>query len=253
MMRQGELRVFSDAARLYRAAAGEFVARAQAAVRAQGRFRVALSGGSTPRGLFSLLAADAALRDAVPWPQLEVFWGDERHVPPEHVDSNYRMAAETLLCKVPVAAGNVHRIASENPDAEEAALEYEQTLREVFQAPAPLIPRFDLILLGLGIDAHTASLFPNSPALSETRRLVVANWVAALGANRITLTATAINHAACVIFLVSGHDKAAPLDAVLNGPRDPLKIPAQAIRPLNGTLLWLADTAANPALKSRVD
>jgi 6-phosphogluconolactonase len=246
---EGELNVFPDADELYRAAAGQFVQRARAAVTAHSRFTVALSGGSTPKSLYTLLGTDAALRDAVPWAEVHVFWGDERHVPPEHQDSNYRMAAETLLSKVPVAPGNVHRISGENPDAAQAALDYELTLRKVFQIPAPLIPRFDLILLGLGSDAHTASLFPHSPALNDRQRLVVANWVAGTGTSRITLTATAINHAACVIFLVSGGDKADPLNAVLNGPYDPAALPAQAIHPLNGTLLWLADAAASRSLQ----
>ena len=248
-MSGGELRIFPDSAELYRAAAAEFVQHARAAVRARGSFTVALSGGATPKRLYGLLATDAALRDAVPWSEMHVFWGDERHVPPEHQDSNYRMACETLLSKVPVAVGKVHRIHGENPDAAESALDYELTLREVFKVPAPRMPRFDLILLGLGSDAHTASLFPHSPALNDSERLVVANWVAGLETSRITLTASAINHAACVIFLVSGADKAGPLNAVLNGPYDPLALPAQAIHPLNGTLLWLADAEASRAVQ----
>ena len=157
------------------AAAEEFVNQATGTVRANGRFTVALSGGSTPRSLFSLLAT--TFRDQLPWDKMFFFWGDERHVPPDHPESNYRMAYEALLSKVPVPAENVFRVPAEIPDANQAAADYEQTLRKFFQLSPGAFPRFDLILLGMGPDGHTASLFPGTSALQEKSRLVVANWV----------------------------------------------------------------------------
>jgi 6-phosphogluconolactonase len=244
-----EVRIVPDAEALYRAAARVFVRSVHQAVQASDRFTVALSGGSTPKGLYSLLATDPASRAAVPWDKVHFFWGDERHVPPAHADNNYRMARETLLSKIPVASSQVHRIAGENPDAAQAACQYEQTLREMVQLSAAQVPRFDLVLLGLGADAHTASLFPGTRALHEQRRFVVSNWIGKLDTDRITLTAPVLNNAACVIFLVSGEDKATPLNAVINGRYEPEQLPAQLIRPLNGTLQWIVDQAAGRLLQ----
>jgi 6-phosphogluconolactonase len=239
-----EIRILADSADLLRAAADEFARRAKRVVRAQGRFAVALSGGTTPRGLYAHLASDQKLQGEVPWEKVHFFWGDERHVPPDHADSNYRMAYETLLVKVPVLSANIHRIPSEYPDADPAAWQYERTLRSFFRLSAGRLPRFDLVLLGLGADGHTASLFPGTHALHEQHRLVVANWVDRLGANRITLTAPVFNNASCVIFLVSGADKAPPLRAVVAGRQEADALPAQLIRPIAGELVWLVDRAA---------
>lgn len=242
-----KIRFVADTASLHRAAAEEFVRRAKHAVQAQGRFTVALSGGATPRGLYALLASDQTHRGEVPWEKVHFFWGDERHVPPDHPDSNSRMAHEALLGKVPIPSENIHRIPTENPNADEVARQYEETMRAFFRLPAGELPRFDLVLLGLGADGHTASLFPGTRALHENHRLVVANWVARLGANRITVTAPVFNNASCVIFLVSGEDKALPLKGVVDGQtRD--QLPAALIRPTHGELVWLIDRATGRLL-----
>lgn len=243
-----EVRVLPDTAALYRAGAEAFAAAAAEAMAARGRFAVALSGGSTPKGLFALLAGDAALRATVPWERLHIFWGDERPVGPDHADSNYRMAREALLAHVPIPAAQIHRIRGEAPDPAQAAAEYEATLREalgtVADGSADAPPVFDLVLLGMGPDGHTASLFPGTTALAETRRLVVSNWVGKLDSERITLTAPALNAARHVLFLVGGDDKAPALKSVLEGPFEPQQLPAQLIHPEAGTLTWLVDAAA---------
>jgi 6-phosphogluconolactonase len=244
-----EVRVLADVEELMRAAADEVARRADEAVREHGRFAWALSGGSTPRDLYRLLASPPH-RDRMPWSAIHVFWGDERHVPPDHPDSNYRMAHEALLSKVPIPPAQVHRIKGEHPDARQAAEDYEQTLRACFQVSAGQRPRFDLILLGLGPEGHTASLFPGTQALHETRRLVVSSWVGKLFTERITLTPPVLNNAAGVIFLVSGEEKALALKAVLEGPDEPEQLPAQLIRPAHGRLLWLVDRAAASLLQT---
>jgi 6-phosphogluconolactonase len=240
----GERRIVDSSDALSQAAASEFFRCATDAVGARGRFTVALSGGSTPRGLFKLLATDPAWRDQLPWDRMQFFWGDERHVPPEHADSNFRMANEVMLSVVPAPAANIHRIHGEAANAADAASEYEAELRETFDLPEGQVPRFDLILLGLGPEGHTASLFPGTRALAETHRLVVSNWVGKLFADRITLTAPVLNNAACVMFIVSGEDKATALKAVLEGPYEPDQLPAQLVNPTNGRLVWLLDRAA---------
>jgi len=242
------LRVLADLEEVARAAAEEVVRLAGAAVRAHGRFTLALSGGSTPRALFRLLSTSP---DRIDWSAVHVFWGDERHVPPDHAESNYRMARETLLDRVPIPAPNVHRIHGEDPDAAHAAALYEDELAAAFALAPRQLPRFDLVLLGLGPEGHTASLFPGSAALHERERLVVAPFVSKLAAHRITLTPPVLNHAAAVIFLVCGADKAAALAAVLagerEGERDVDLYPAQIVRPEHGALLWLVDRAARGA------
>jgi 6-phosphogluconolactonase len=239
-----KIQIVTDAEALYRAAATEFMHRARGAVEAKGSFTVVLSGGSTPRGFYSLLADDATFLNQVPWDRIHFFWGDERPVPPDHIESNYRMTHEVMLSKVPVPPTHVHRIKGENPDARKAAEEYEQVLRNFFQLSTEQLPRFDLVFLGLGSDAHTASLFPCTKALREQKRLVVSNWVGKLCTERVTLTVPVLNHAACVIFLVSGDEKALPLKAVLEGRYEPQQLPAQLIRPDHGELRWLVDQAA---------
>jgi 6-phosphogluconolactonase len=233
-----EIRVLKDADELFEAAAAEFAAHASEAVRSRGRFTVALSGGSTPKRLYSLLAT----KPAIPWDKIGFFWGDERHVPPDHADSNYRMANEALLSKVSVRPENIFRIHAEEKNAEAAARQYEQTLQEFFRLLPGQFPGFDLILLGLGPDGHCASLFPDTSALNERRRLVVANWVEKFKTHRITLTFPVLNQASCVTFLASGPDKAAILHQVLEDSR--ANLPSQQVRPINGRLLWLVDSAA---------
>ncbi len=172
-----EITVAADRQEVCRIAAAELLAQAKQAVLAHGRCAIALSGGSTPKDLYTLLANDPKLREGIPWSKTHFFWGDERHVPPDHQESNYRMANEAMLSKVPVPQANVHRIKSENPDAAIAADDYERALRSFFQIRAGEFPRFDIVLLGLGPEAHTASLFPGTKALHEQQRLVVSNWV----------------------------------------------------------------------------
>lgn len=229
---------------LARAAAEEVTRAAEAAVREHGRFTIALSGGGTPKPLHRLLAdPDEPFRARLPWERIHFFWGDERHVPPDHADSNYRMARETLLDDAPVPAGNVHRMRAEEPAAAAAAA-YERELRDFFAPPPGELPRFDLLLMGLGPDGHTASIFPGTPVIHETERWVAAPWVEAHHTFRITLTPPVLNAAARVLFLVSGAEKAAAVRDTLEGPRDVDRHPAQVIAPARGTVLWLLDRAA---------
>ncbi len=243
-----QLRIFQDAAAVCRAAAEEFVRAASEAIEARGRFAASLSGGSTPRGLYALLADDGeSFRRRVDWSRVHFFWGDERCVPSDHPESNYRMARESMLEKLSPPRENIHRIPTELVDPEKIAGSYETDLRRFFKPAAGEPPRFDLILLGMGPDGHTASLFPRTEALEDRGRLVAANWVEKLRAHRVTLTLPVINNAHRVLFLVAGGDKAKALDAVLRGPRRPEELPAQAVRPVNGEMRWFADRAASPA------
>jgi 6-phosphogluconolactonase len=235
-----EVRVFPNAAELAGAAADEISFCIRRTLRDGDRFTWALSGGSTPRDLYRLLASDP-YRDRLPWHAVHFFWSDERHVPPDHSESNYRMAREAMLDAVPVPPGNLHRIATEEPDAQRAAVRYEVELRSFFASASGEWPRFDLVLLGLGKDGHTASLFPGSAAVREHERLVVAPWVEELDAYRITLTLPVLSHARRVLFLASGGEKAEALRAVIEGERDPDLYPAQAVE---GNRLWLVDRAA---------
>ncbi|MGA2457539.1 MAG: 6-phosphogluconolactonase [Terriglobales bacterium] len=234
------IEVLATAADLFHAAAEEFVRTARAAIGAKGRFTVALSGGSTPKGLYSLLAANYA---DFAWNRVFLFFGDERHVPPTDPDSNYRMVHESLLTRIAIPAENVFRAPAENPDAAAAASDYEAQLRRFFEIRSGEFPRFDLILLGLGPDGHTASLFPDSAALDEQSRLVVANWVAKLNAYRITFTFPVLNRAAEVVFMAIGADKADMLHKVLEGKNIP-PLPSQRVQPSDGNLLWMLDEAA---------
>ncbi|HSG81591.1 MAG TPA: 6-phosphogluconolactonase [Gemmatimonadota bacterium] len=245
MPAEPRVRVFQDPDAVARAAANEFARLAAARAEAAGTFNVALSGGSTPRRLFTLLAGEP-YAGQVPWTHVQFFWGDERTVPPGHPDSNYGMAREALLSRVPSPAANVHRIQGEL-DPDEAARAYESEIRHCFQLGAEQLPRFDLALLGMGADGHTASLFPGSPALREQRRLVVAPWVEKLETRRVTLTCPVFNNAAFILFLVTGADKAETLRAVLEGPGD--RYPAQLIRPAQGELYWYIDSAAGRLLE----
>jgi 6-phosphogluconolactonase len=245
-----DMKIVANADELARAAAEQFLLVAHEAVQERGIFTVVLSGGSTPRNLYSILAGDARFRDGIQWDRVHFFWGDERHVPPADPESNYRMANEAMLSKVPVPPANVHRIESETSVAGLAAYEYEQKLSEFFRLSEGQFPRFDLAFLGLGADGHTASLFPGTKALNEQHRLVVSNWVGKFYTDRITMTAPVFNHAAYVVFLVGGEDKAAPLKAVLEGNYEPLQLPAQLISPRDGRLLWIVDSSAARLLKN---
>ena len=229
-----------SAAALAEAAAARFVAAAGDAIDSHGQFVVALSGGSTPRDTYLLLGTEA-LVSRVMWSRVQVLWGDERCVPPDHIESNYRMARETLLERVPIPAANVHRVHGED-DPATAAEVYEATLRALLRTPAGA--RIDLVLLGLGEDGHTASLFPGSAAVHEQTRWAMVTQAAAPSMWRITLTPPVINAAAEVLFLVSGGAKAGILRRVLEGTRRPQDLPAQAIAPSNGRVRWCVDAAA---------
>jgi len=243
-------RVVPEPGDVDREGAAVFARLVPAAARRRGFCGVALAGGSTPRGLYGRLAAGGGAAGAppVPWDRVHLFWGDERHVPPEHPESNYRMALDSLLSKVPVPPANIHRIRAEEPDARRAAVEYEQELRAFFRLESDQTPRFDLVLLGMGEDGHTASLFPGSEALRDTSHLVAAPRVETLSSCRITLTPRVFNNAACVMFLVTGSGKARTLRDVLEGEYEPDRLPAQIIRPLQGDLLWIVDRAAGSLL-----
>jgi 6-phosphogluconolactonase len=235
--------VLPDRPRLMQAAAEHVVEVASRALERRGRFTVALSGGSTPAALYALLATEAFAR-RLKWSRVQVFWGDERCVPPEHPQSNYRMARDTLLAKVPVPEANVHRIRGED-DPKRSAAAYEALLRRVLAGAG-----FDLVLLGMGDNGHTASIFPGLPAVTEPTRWVLAQYVEVVSMWRITLTPPVINAADRVTFLVAGGDKADRLRQVLEGPLETEVLPAQAIKPSPGELRWLVDAAAAARLGS---
>jgi 6-phosphogluconolactonase len=224
-------------------AAGRFASIAEAAVARAGRFSVALAGGSTPRPVYARLATEP-YRSRIPWRQTAFFWGDERCVPPDHSDSNYRMAEETLLSHLPMIPGGVYRMRGEDPEPARAASSYEQLLRTAFRLDAGEFPRFDLILLGMGGDGHTASLFPGSSALAERARLVAATYVERLLAHRLTLTLPVINSAAAILFLISGREKAGIVRSVLDPSTSENQFPARQVCPRDGRLIWLADRPA---------
>jgi 6-phosphogluconolactonase len=244
---RAEVVVCRDLEELSRKAAAEFVRLANERSAASGRFAVALSGGSTPRALYALLAG-AEFQSQVPWDRVHFFWGDERCVPPDHPDSNYRMAFETLLAKAPVPEKNIHRIEAElAPDF--AAARYEKAIRDFFSLADSAWPAFDIVFLGLGDDGHTASLFPGSEALNERHHLVVAVYNEKLKSHRVTLTLPVLNRAANIFFLVAGASKAAILRDVLQ--RESSKnLPARRIDPLDGRLVWFVDRAAVARLQS---
>jgi 6-phosphogluconolactonase len=238
------LRRFDDAEQLARGAAEYLVDVAREAIDARGRFTVALAGGKTPQRLYALLAAPP-FSGQLPWDRVEFFWGDERAVPPGHADSNFRMANEALLRPLTIAPSQIHRMQAEQADLENVAVDYQAEIGRVFDIdPDGEPPRFDLVLLGMGADGHTASLFPFTEATKEETRWVISNYVPKLDSFRLTLTARILNKAAHVLFLVAGEDKADALAQVLEGEHEPLRLPAQLIQPEEGELAWFIDTLA---------
>lgn len=236
-----ELHVYDNAEQLARAAAELFVSLSASAIHVRGRFRVVLSGGSTPRRVYELLATNEFSR-RVDWHAVELFWGDERYVPAEDHESNYRMTSETLLRNIPIPLENIHRIRTEINPPSAAASAYEIEIRNSFPS-ASSIPQFDLIFLGLGTNGHAASLFPHTAVLNEHSRLVAAEFVTEVNMWRITVTVPLLNRGRTVAFLVEGQPKAEVLHEVLLGPSDPQRLPAQLIAP-EGKLLWMMDEAA---------
>jgi 6-phosphogluconolactonase len=240
------LQIVNSADDLAVAAARSIISIAAKALSIKNNFTLALSGGSTPKRLYELLANPGKeFRDQFPWTRTLFFWTDERHVPPDHPDSNYRMSYDAMLEHTGVPGSNVHRFFSEMDDAEIVALNYERQLECSFDNS---LPRFDLILLGLGPDGHTASLFPGTTAVSELERFVVATWVEKFKSFRLTMTLPVLNNAAEVMFLVSGEDKASILSEVLRG--GPPLFPAQLVKPTHGELTWLVDKAAATKLEA---
>jgi 6-phosphogluconolactonase len=237
--------VFADGERLAQAAAAELLRMAQRSVEHQGQFTLALAGGSTPKKLYGLLAQDPAYRD-FPWDKTHLFFGDERHVPPHDNESNYLMVKNSLLASGLVPEKNVHRIRAELPDAQQAAADYEVELHSFFHEGVRFegVPRFDLILLGMGPDGHTASLFPGSAGLEETQRWVIANPVEKFKTDRITFTFPVLNAARAVYLLVAGADKADMIYEVLVQHRREFTYPVQRVNPTNGTKVWMLDRAA---------
>jgi 6-phosphogluconolactonase len=228
------------------AAARQFARIVIDAVNARKTCAVALAGGSTPRQLYRTLAESDAFRSQLPWSRIEFFWGDERCVPPDHPDSNFRMASETLFSSAPVEPAQIHRVRAEDPDVVIVARQYEEEILTGVAHDGGM-PRFDLILLGLGADGHTASLFPGTTALTERHRLCVDTWVERLKASRITMTLPLINVARAVMFVVSGVDKAPIVRRVLQPDPVGPALPAQLVRP-DGDLLWMIDEPAGSLL-----
>jgi 6-phosphogluconolactonase len=241
------IRVVSDKEAVSRSAADEFVRASRDAILSRGQFVVALSGGSTPQRLYQILA-EPPYRELIDWSKVHLFWGDERSVPPDHADSNYRMTREALLDKLDLAPEQIHRLEAERSDREQAAKDYQAEIAKVFGVAIDAFPpAFDLVLLGMGPDGHTASLFPNSPALDEGRRWVAPNFVKKFDTWRMTLTRPILDVAREVLFLVAGEDKADRLAEVLQGPPDPERLPAQSVQAAR--TLWLIDEAAAAKLK----
>lgn len=243
-----QVRVYPTRIAAAHAAAAQFVATAEKATTARGRFSAVLAGGSTPRDVYRLLASDE-YAPMVSWQQTQIFWGDERAVSLSDPENNGHMARETLLNYVPIPVESIHRIESSLPP-QEAALAYEQTLRSYFAKRGMSEPRFDLVFLGMGEEGHTASLFPRSSALRERERWVVATYVEPKQSWRITLTPVALNAASKIIFLVIGEEKAEALRQVLSDPKRPDEFPAQVIDPPQGQVLWIVDKAAASLLNT---
>jgi 6-phosphogluconolactonase len=242
-----------NAAALASRAAQYFVEMAEEAIEARGRARIAISGGSTPKAAFQLLAdPNQPWRSRMPWDKLELYWVDERCVPPDDQESNFRMTREALLDQVPLRPEMIHRMEGEL-DPEEAASRYESGLRNNFRLEGAEVPHFDLVQLGIGPDGHTASLFPHTEALNEMMRLSVSNHVPQMNAWRITLTWPVINQARSVFFLVSGVDKAGVLKEVLTGVRDVERLPSQLIWPASGILTLILDKSAASQLPAADD
>ncbi len=243
-----DVRLFNDGDGQNRAATNLIIKLATEAIHERGCFKVALSGGGTPAGLYRMLAKDP-FRNKVDWQNSFVFWGDERCVPPDDPSSNYRQAMDVFLSQVPIPKENILRIKGELEPAE-AAKAYTKSLKQ-FATPPLDWPRFDLVLLGMGADGHTASLFPGSPVDVSTPTIAVTADYQGRPAQRVTLTPTVFNTAKHVIFLVSGVSKSAVLARVLNGDYNPMKLPAQRIRPTEGILTWFVDQAAASKLDER--
>jgi 6-phosphogluconolactonase len=244
-----EIIICRDVDELNRKAAEQFIGLANRAIQQSRQFTVALSGGSTPKALYSLLASPD-YRERVDWSRVHLFWGDERCVPPDHAESNFRMVQESLLSKIHIPPENVHRMAGEK-EPERAAVEYEEHLRQFFHLSRGAVPRFDLIFLGLGEDGHTASLFPGSSALNDKEHLVATVYVEKLKAHRLTVTLPVINAAAQIIFLVAGKSKSPVVKELLSVASQERNYPPGKVNPVNGHVTWLVTQDAAESLTDR--
>ncbi len=232
--------ILSDLNAISREAASLFINASRDSIAAREKFAVAISGGSTPRRLYTLLSSSPC-RDQVDWQKVHFFWADERCVPKEDEASNFKIVFDRLLSKVPIPNENIHRIKGEE-EPEKAARDYEADIKEFFEASG--LPVFDLVLLGMGEDGHTASLFPGSKSLEETARLVAPVYTEKSDQNRVTLTLAVLNNAAQILFLVAGTSKATVLSEILSDGEKKREFPAGRIRPLQGKVIWLIDREA---------
>lgn len=253
-----ELHIQPDSASFYKAAADDFMQRAQQGVDQRGVFNVVLSGGNTPKKFFDLLTTEP-YHSGVPWENIQFFFGDERYVPADQQNNNYYMAHQHLFTKVAVLTQNVYLIPTEYIEPDVAAEDYANTIRKVLKVKDKEMPEFDLLYLGLGSNAHTASLMPHTDIVKmyagnvskkEERKLVEALWVKELNMNRITLTPPVINNSACIVFMAEGDEKATPVWQILEGPHDPVTYPAQLIKAEHGSVIWFLDKAAAAKLKT---
>ena len=244
---KSNIEVVSDPESLAQSTLKIFIAEAQKAIKAKDVFHVAISGGNTPKRFFELLA-ETPQASSLPWDKIQLFWVDERYVHPESEQSNYKLAADTFLARVVIPEANVHRIPTEHEDFTVAAKDYERTIREVFGLEAGRIPEFDLILLGMGPDGHTASLFPNSYAAFDAEHLACVVYVLDEKLNRITLTHRVLRAACHLVVLVCGHEKSDILKTVLKSEPDEVRYPIHALWPVLDRVTWLIDSAAAKAL-----
>jgi len=243
-----QIAIFPDTNTLSQQAAQYIVRLASEAIVTRGRFTIALSGGSTPKILYGLLGTEP-YRDQINWASVEIFWSDERCVPPDSADSNYALAQEVLLSKIPIPANQIHRMPADQPDREAASREYTSEMQRTFGTNG--IPSFDLLQLGMGPEGHTASLFPHQESLHEQQRLVIPVTVPKPPPPRLTFTPPLLNAARHVLFLVTGSEKAEAVQAVLEGPDQPEEYPAQIVRPPQGEVVWMLDTGAAAKLTKK--
>jgi 6-phosphogluconolactonase len=239
--------VAADKAALFTDTATVIADAARAAIARSGRFAFVLTGGSTPKSLYELLASDE-WREKIEWSKVHLFWGDERFVPATSEQSNYAMAKRALIDRLELSASQIHRIVTENTTPEFCAESYEEEIREFFKVGAGIFPTFDLVLNGMGSNRHVLSLFPGRPTINETSRLVVADFIPEVRMDRITMTAPLVNAARKVVMLVAGEDKAEAVADVLFGAQDVDKKPAQIIQPEDGELIWMLDSEAGSQL-----
>lgn len=255
-IKNNELHISPDSSSLYKAIADDFMQRAIEHVKRKGLFHVALSGGNTPKQLFTLLSQEP-YKSSIPWDKIYFFFGDERYVPEDQPDSNYFMSHQYLFSKVNVPRVHVFQIPTQYKDPNKAAEDYAATMRDIFKLNNNDIPQFDLLYLGLGTNAHTASLMPGtdlvkayaqSPDGGHKGQITAAAWIEELSMYRITFTPPVINNSSCIAFLVEGAEKAEPVWQILEGPHDPVLYPAQLIDGQHGKALWFLDKAATAKL-----